>query len=313
MQRNPDVVIHADWSVNSKKRWYCRADYSNGSYLMTGPFQLKNVDEFLDTVKHTAVAPKTVLLGFDFVIGVPYEYARNASINDFKSWLKLLGKDNWADTFKIASHPSEISIYRPFYPHNPNSGGVERQHLINGLNLANPTQLFRQCELKNDNRNSACALFWTLGANQVGRGSLYGWQNVIRPMLDGESTRLWPFDGELPDLIDQGGIVIAETYPAEYYRCIGIAFEGGQSKKRQLDRMEKAQKILQWSYQSGLRFDSSLQNDIENGFGFDNNGDDKFDSLIGLLGMLGVIKEVIHNKIALDKDVLNIEGWMLGT
>lgn len=308
----PDIIIHADWSTNPRNRWYCRADYCDPDYIITGPFQISRVNEFLDTIRDLGVNNTRILLGFDFVMGIPKDYAERASISNFKSWLRLLGEKEWADIFKIANNPSEISIYRPFYPHNPTKPGVKQQHLINGLNLSSRDQLNRQCELRNKNRDNACPLFWTLGAKQVGRGSLLGWQEVLLPMINDPNTWLWPFDGTLHELVDRGGIVITETYPAEYYRPLDINFDGGKSKTNQEDRKGMASAILAWPHHLGAMFSGEMEKEIKAGFGSDKDGDDKFDSLVGLLGILAVFAGIIKDNVPVDKERLNIEGWIIG-
>ena len=47
---------------------------------------------------------------------------------------------------------------------------------------------------------AACPVFWTLGANQVGRGAVLAWREVVRE----GGCRLWPFDGDLPSLVRGG-------------------------------------------------------------------------------------------------------------
>jgi hypothetical protein len=77
--------------------------------------------------------------------------------------------------------------------------------------------LRRECEKKQAGRRAACPLFWTLGANQVGKGAIVGWRDVLAPALREGDVSLWPFDGRLLDLLKAGKIIIAETYPAECY------------------------------------------------------------------------------------------------
>lgn len=56
--------------------------------------------------------------------------------------------------------------------------------------------------MKNSGRNAACPLFWTLGANQVGKGAIIGWRDVLSPALhDDKGVFLWLFDGFLDDLL----------------------------------------------------------------------------------------------------------------
>jgi hypothetical protein len=61
-----------------------------------------------------------------------------------------------------------------------------------------------------------------LGANQVGKGAISGWREVVIPCVK-EGARLWPFDGEL-SAESFNGLTIAETYPAETYGWIDIKF-----------------------------------------------------------------------------------------
>ena len=75
---------------------------------------------------------------------------------------------------------------------------------------------------------ACCALFWTLGGQQVGKAAISGWTQVLAPALrrlgDNPSISIWPFSGCLADLLQPGSTVLAETYPAEYYAHLGVAF-----------------------------------------------------------------------------------------
>jgi hypothetical protein len=86
------------------------------------------------------------------------------------------------------------------------------------LDLICIDDLRRKCELASGARRAACPLFWTLGANQVGRAATIGWRDLLSPALNNiPNVKLWPFDGSLADLLKPGNTVIVETYPAEYY------------------------------------------------------------------------------------------------
>jgi hypothetical protein len=156
------------------------------------------------------------LVGFDFPIGVPERYANAAGIEMFKSFLLELGTGAWADFFAVCRIAAEISIYRAFYPFRP--GGTQQAHVLKALGLQHIDDLRRQCERKQNGRRAACALLWTLGANQVGKGAIVGWRDVLAPALRYDKyVALWPFDGQLDGLLQPGKIVVAETYPAECY------------------------------------------------------------------------------------------------
>jgi hypothetical protein len=95
-----------------------------------------------------------------------------AGVTAFKSFLLGLGSGTWADFRTVARMPSEISIHRPFYPFAP---GQKRQaQLLSGLGLNRIDDLRRECEKKQASRRAVCPLFWTLGANQVGKGAIVG-------------------------------------------------------------------------------------------------------------------------------------------
>ena len=91
--------------------------------------------------------------------------------------------------------PSEIAITRPFYPRS-SSKGVTRAELVAGLGVSSFDDLLRICERRTEHRQAACSLFWTLGGNQVGKGALTGWQEIIRPALL-RGAKPWPFDAFL--------------------------------------------------------------------------------------------------------------------
>lgn len=170
-------------------------------------------------------------------------------------------------------------------------------------------QLKRKCDLPHDGRKAACALFWTLGSNQVGKGAIIGWHDVIVPALLGDKPpMLWPFDGPLEDLLQPGNMVIVETYPAECYRWL---FQHGVSGKGQLDvRIKAAPALLNWAKSAMVTLDLKLKLAIE--AGFPDGEDDAFDATVGLFGML----EVLLNRRKLDEPqqdtVRKVEGWIFG-
>lgn len=162
-----------------------------------------------------------------------------------------------------------------------------------------------------ENRRAACSLFWTLGANQVGKGAISGWREVIRPAIE-RGTRLWPFDGALAELARTPGLVIAETYPAEAYQ-VGAAFRPGESKLRQEDRKSKATPILGWACCHGVAFSKEARDAALNGFGSEPSSgkDDAFDAFLGLLGMIEVVDK---RRVEATEHHATVawEGWIFG-
>jgi hypothetical protein len=117
---------------------------------------------------------------------------------------------------------------------------------------------------------------------------------------------VWPFDGALDELIQPEAIVIAETYPAEYYPEL---FRNALGRKTDCERRRSVSSNLTcWADDRNVVLTTEVRAEIERGF----TSDDAFDAVIGLFGMLDVVlgfrgsgepKDLKHNAI---------EGWILG-
>lgn len=125
--------------------------------------------------------------------------------------------------------------------------------------------------------------------------------------------KIWPFHGSLEDLITPGAMVIAETYPTQYYDFIGLQFGprlGG--KRSQLARKSNVPSLLNACQDIQLRLDSTLATAVKDGFGSSPAGEDQFDALVGLIGMLMVLRGRQPSNPP-DSPLINqIEGWILG-
>ena len=244
--------------------------------------------------------------GFDFPIGLPERYATKVGLTDFRAALPRFGRDEWRYFYEPAGSQSAISTTKPFYPAG-DSTGTKRQHLVDALGLANNSDLKRRCE------RNAEALFWLVGPKQVGKAAISGWRDLLAPAsaIDA-SLSIWPFDGRLSDLLARPGIVVAETYPADTYRHLDLAILASSRKKgRQEDRAADASTMRAWAHANGVRLTSQLKHEIDDGFGPHSNGEDRFDAVVGLFGMLDV---VLGNRASgePEDDTTKIEGWILG-
>jgi hypothetical protein len=257
-----------------------------------------------------------VLVGFDFPIGLPAQYAARAGIADFCALLPQLGRGEWRAFYKVAERRDEIGLRRPFYPQRP--GGTRQQHLLDGLGLDASEDLLRRCDRAQPSRRAAAPMFWTLGAQQVGKAAIAGWREVLAPALGDASldVALWPFAGELGDLLRPGRIVAAETYPAECYTHLGIAFsrrKGRRTGKRvQAARAEQAPRLLAWAEEAAVEPSPALRERIADGFGPSPDGEDPFDAVVGLFGMLNVVLGHRPAGAPADRLVRRVEGWILG-
>lgn len=298
-------LVHADWSVDRRKRFAAGAEWSGGRWLVRAPVRVG--DDFVDRLM---AGP--VLAGFDFPIGLPDAYGRRSGFADFRAALAGFGQGAWADFFTVAERVEEVGLYRPFYPARA-LAGIRQAPFLAAHGVATLDDLHRRCERAHGTRRAAAALFWTLGGNQVGKAALSGWREVIRPAL-ARGARLWPFDGPLAGLAGTGwsGTVLAECYPGEVYDHLGCRFGGAESKRRQEDRRRRAAPILDWAARHDVVFDLPARAAILAGFGPETTGEDAFDALIGLLGLIEVAAGRRAPGPESDPEICRFEGWILG-
>jgi len=310
----PTVIAHADWGTGPRKRQVAMARLLPGGgarYLAVSvspaPDGQWPKDDLFGQLR-AAASPGQAMVGFDFPIGLPSAYAKAAGISSFPEFLDGFGSPPWQEFAAVARHRDEISLHRPFYPDKP--GGTRREHLQLALGLT-AKELRRRCE-----GTDAEALFWTLGGKQVGKGALAGWRLLTAARQREPGIALWPFDGPLPGLLDgDGRIVVAETYPREYYRYIRppVAQVGRWSKRRQADRRTWVPGLLRWAESLGVGWHPGVLSRVEEGFSAGPNGEDEFDAVAGLLGMIAVVTGTIPSgEPPGDAEITTIEGWILG-
>ena len=317
----PNLVVHADWGSDSKKRWMARAVLEDGAYTALPPELVGPPTSLVARLRHAAGSGGRVFVGFDFPIGLPTFYARRAGVSDFPRFLLQAGIGEWADFYSVAARAEDVSLRRPFYPMGSRvKGDVNRQHLIDGIGADSLHDLLRGCERRTEQRGDASPLFWTLGGKQVGKAAIIGWRDVLAPALLAlsDSVALWPFHGSLPDLLERVGVVVAETYPAEFYNHLGVRFppsRRGEKSGKRTQRDRRANKDALKGQASNLRvtLDSGMLARIDEGFGPKQDGEDPFDAVVGLLGMLNVLlggRAVDESRWP--EEVRKIEGWILG-
>jgi hypothetical protein len=119
-------------------------------------------------------------------------------------------------------------------------------------------------------------------------------------------------------------VVIAETYPAEFYTHLGVTFARGLGQKAgkpprltwgkrvQFDRVANASVLLAWARAAHVRLAPALRAEIRDGFGSSADGEDRFDTTVGLLGMLNIVLKRRPPGEPEDDGVRKIEGWILG-
>lgn len=306
----PAIVLHADWSTDPKKRWVARATLDGSVYRVSEP-EPADAHTLIPSAVGQA-GGRSALVGFDFPIGLPRAFARQAGIDRFLEALPDFGTGQWQRFYELAERPDEISIGRPFYPRRP--GSTKQEYLFKGLGVATMDELLRCCDRGNGNRSKACAIFWTLGGNQVGRAAIAGWREVLVPAIRSMGARVgvWPFDGDLSFLVKTRACVIAETYPADACVQVGLPAPGrGWSKRKQEHRVTQSERLRAWARSRPVDLER-VDGLLSHGFGSDRVAEGRFDAFVGLCGMLDVALSRRSAGAPRDEDVLTVEGWILG-
>jgi hypothetical protein len=312
----PSLVAHADWGTEAKKRWMVCAIRVGDRYALRPPELVGDTRTLLRRLRSMGKGGP-VMIGFDFPIGVAANYARTVGVDDFLAWLPRLGTGEWNRFYDVAEHREQISTHRPFYPFRP--GGTSQSHLLKALGMDTADDIRRQCELRHPDRAAASPLFWTLGAQQVGKAAIFGWRDVLGPGLRDPDLALaiWPFSGRLHEVLSPGRLVVVETYPAEFYHHLGVVWTSGLpagegGKRSQNARAANAIPLQAWADSSGIDLHPDLRDAIREGFGASSSGEDQFDATVGLFGMLNVLLGhwVIHEPES--ELIRNIEGWIFG-
>lgn len=318
--RLPEVVAHADWSVKPSGRHIAIGRRIGSRYTLSAVRPVGSLDDLLPTLVAEAGPGGTAILGMDFPIGLPLAYAEKAGVSDFrKALLTIFGRGHWRFFYCPAENKTEITVTRPFYPKRAGPrGSTKQQDFLMGLGVDSYDVLYRLCDRGHPDRPAAAALFWTLGSNQVGKAAISGWRDVIAPALRNPRglrapLHLWPFDGPLESLIERPGIVITETYPGEIYNHFSMKIAAhDRSKTKQEDRRMEAPVLFEVAKNLDVDLTDSLSATIKNGFGSHTDGDDQFDAVVGLFGIINVLRGNRAPGDPLDDIRRKVEGWILG-
>lgn len=310
-----DNIYHADWSVAAKGRWKAHAGRKNGDWLIDDMSPVGDIPLFIDMMAQQA-RKKRVVLGLDFPIGLCRAWYQKAGFNTFAAVLDWLKKPAGQCFFEICETPEQISPNRPFYPVRAGAKGrVKRTHLVDGLGVDDFAQLYRECEKASNGRPAAAVPFWTLGANQVGKAMLHGWQNLLLPGIE-RGCHIWPFDGELGCLLHQPGMTLIETYPGEIYGWLGLHHldlpSGRFAKSRQPSRREVLAQLIPDLAKQGIHITPKIQAQIANGIDNANGKDDAFDAFIGVIGLILIAIGKRSENLPDSNRIQTQEGWIIG-
>jgi hypothetical protein len=297
-----DRLVHSDWSIAADKRWSAVAIRSRAGWLVNRLGRTGEPARFLDELFDRS---KRTLAGFDFPIGLPALCLDRVGLEFHQVLLSPLSER--ASRFLTPVETLfDVSPDQPFYHKHPKGG--RHADLWQRLGCTAFDDLLRECDRKTERRNRAESIFWTVGARQVGKAALAGWRDVLIPALK-RNARLWPFEGPLGSL-DSDILTVAETYPAEAYHQIGLRRPVG--KRSQEGRLVACRGMLEWASRHRIGFAATIKQVMLDGFGAGGEGEDPFDALAGLCGMIEVVDGRRAEAPELRALSRNREGWILG-
>jgi hypothetical protein len=305
------LVAHADWSADPRKRWVCVARRGaprrggGAAWRAEAPRPVGDPAALLAALLAEGVP---VALGLDLPLGLPRAYGARRHEAGFPEF--LCGVAARPEFFAVSATLETVCAERPFYPARGVKGMTRAAHAA-ALGLGSAAALSRWCDRATAERPAGAPVFWTLGANQSGRAAIAAWRDWLAPALAaGAPLRLWPFEGGLHALLAPGVAVLAEVYPAEALRHCGLRLEG--SKRRQAARRALAPALRAAMAERRVMPSAALAAAVADGFGSDAAGEDRFDSVIGLLGLIGVLDGAKPDFVPDDPWVRRWEGWVLG-
>jgi hypothetical protein len=310
----PDRIAHADWGTAAAKRVVATAELVDGAYEVHAPRTVGESGGLIERMGLARTTGRRTLLGFDFPIGVPRAYAARAGIDDFAAWLRAIELDS--PFFAPADDVADVSPSRPFFPARPptiKSPGLKAQ-FIEQLGVPS-ADLLRRCDRRHCSRRAASEMFWAIGAAAVAKATIAGLKDTICPAFAeaGRTYAIWPFDGELSELLNRSDAVVVETYPTEAYLQLGLQMgTGGRAKTSQTDRLGDTKRLLDWCADNAVIPDQQLLTQMLTGFGASKSGEDLVDAVVGLFGMIDTVRRAPEPDLPDDADVKQIEGWMFG-
>jgi hypothetical protein len=299
------IAAHADWSTDPRKRWVCVARRGARGWRAEAPAPVGDPAALAAAL---IAEGGPVAIGLDLPLGVPRGFAEGRSESGFVDFLGTLAQR--PGFFAVAERIEEVSRERPFYPARGVKGMTRAAHAA-ALGLPDACALSRLCDRATAERPAGAPVFWTLGANQSGKAAIAAWRDWLAPGLAaGAPYALWPFAGGLHGLLAPGRAVLAEVYPAEALRHCGLAMRG--SKRVRADRAALAPALRAAMAARRVRPSAALRDAVAEGFGADAAGEDRFDCVVGLLGLIGVLDGLRPDFVPEDEAVRRWEGWVLG-
>ena len=207
MAVTPAFFVSADWSTAARKRAVYVADLTRYQIRDATTDAAWTLSALLAYCRRLTDAG-AVLIGIDAALGVSRGYwdLVDPQPRSFLDWLRDVDPDRF---FGITTDPRRWCVDRPWFRVLPGEGG--RRAFTEQV----PDGFLRRI----DRATGGNPLFAVSGIpGTVGAATRDCWQSLV-PLL-AEADRdftVWPFDGDLPDLLAERGMVLAETYPRLAY------------------------------------------------------------------------------------------------
>jgi hypothetical protein len=299
------IAAHADWSMAPGKRWAALARRDDAGWRMQAPRLVGAPRDFATALLAEGLP---AALGLDLPLGVPRDYAAQRPEAGFVEFLRARAGD--ARFFTVNETLATIGLEAPFYPQRGVKGMTRAAHAA-ALGLPDADALHRWCDRATPTRPAGAPPFWTLGANQSGKAAITAWRDWLAPALAaGAPLDLWPFHGPLHGLLRAGRLAVAEVYPAEALRQLGLRLAG--SKRDQAARLALAEPLRAVLDELRVAPSAEALAMIREGFGADAAGEDRLDCTLGLLALIAVLDGRRADTIPEDDMVRRWEGWVLG-
>lgn len=213
-----DAFVCADWSKEARKRAVYAADVRERRVFRLACPRGWSVGTVLDEAERFG-RHGCVLASFDAPLGVPESYL--AAVRRLGLWgrpanfLEFLKAGSvTVNFFEPTKEAKEWSVERPFFSVPKGVGGLTSyQDFAN----AQGVDLWRSI----DRKTKAKPLFVKSGIpGSVGCAAESLWREMAALQKDGRRFKLWPFEGDLEAVAENGATVIAEMYPRAAYATV---------------------------------------------------------------------------------------------
>jgi len=303
--QKPDVILCADWSKSRAKRSVYIARVAERSVKkVTGTKW--SFGEVMKLATKEREHGK-VLVAFDVPLGVPASYFKEAKAGEsfkaartFVEWLPLATEI--PDFFVPVSIASEWSVTRPYFKVPSGKGAYGKfDEAAKALNVI----LRRQIDIL----TSAKSGFAIGIPGNVAPAAQSLWSELVVALKNRERFHLWPFDGDLGDLLDTGKIVAGEIYPrAAYATALADKLPARIRALKKAKCSVRRQAIESLLAASWVRTSGVSLNDYESAL----DSEDDFDALITSAAMLRCAIEDLPFGMQKFEDPI-AEGGILGT